>query len=246
MKANFETGLKICSHCRRELSLDHFNKCKSCSDGLEAQCKDCKKEYTKLYLKSENRKKSDKLYYQNHKEVILERGRENKERRSLYDKDYYEKNKEKRILQSNLYLKSDQGRLKRSINSRRRRKEDLNFKLAHLLRNGLRTRLNGSKKNSTFDLIGCSLDELKVHLEQQFEPGMTWENYGGKDGWQIDHIIPISYFDLTKEENQRICLNYRNLQPLWAKENDSKGAKVPNNVEELVEFLKQEINNDNN
>lgn len=180
MKANFETGLKICSHCRRELSLDHFNKCKSCSDGLEAQCKDCKKEYTKLYLKSENRKKSDKLYYQNHKEVILERGRENKERRSLYDKDYYEKNKEKRILQSNLYLKSDQGRLKRSINSRRRRKEDLNFKLAHLLRNGLRTRLNGSKKNSTFDLIGCSLDELKVHLEQQFEPGMTWENYGGK------------------------------------------------------------------
>lgn len=54
MKANFETGLKICSHCRRELSLDHFNKCKSCSDGLEVQCKDCKKEYTKLYLKSEN------------------------------------------------------------------------------------------------------------------------------------------------------------------------------------------------
>lgn len=78
MKANFETGLKICSHCRRELSLDHFNKCKSCSDGLEAQCKDCKKEYTKLYLKSENRKKSDKLYYQNHKEVILEKGREEK------------------------------------------------------------------------------------------------------------------------------------------------------------------------
>lgn len=190
--------MKICSHCRRELSLDHFNKCKSCSDGLEAQCKDCKKEYTKLYLKSENRKKSDKLYYQNHKEVILERGRENKERRSLYDKDYYEKNKEKRILQSNLYLKSDQGRLKRSINSRRRRKEDLNFKLAHLLRNGLRTRLNGSN------------------------------------------------FDLTKEENQRICLNYRNLQPLWKVDNIKKSNKVPDNVEELVEFLKQEINNDNN
>lgn len=107
-------------------------------------------------------------------------------------------------------------------------------------------RLNGSKKNSTFDLIGCSLDELRVHLEQQFEPGMTWENYGGKDGWQIDHIIPISYFDLTKEENQRICLNYRNLQLLWKVDNIKKSNKVPDNVEELVEFLKQEINNDNN
>ena len=75
----------------------------------------------------------------------------------------------------------------------------------------------------------------------QFEPGMTWDNYGE---WQIDHIIPCSYFDLTKEENQRICFNYRNLQPLWASENNKKKAKVPDNVEEIVEFLRKEINNE--
>lgn len=66
---------------------------------------------------------------------------------------------------------------------------------------------------------------------------MSWNNYG-KNGWEIDHIIPCSYFDLTKEENQRICFNYRNLQPLWASENNTKKAKVPDNVEELVEFFK--------
>lgn len=53
-----------------------------------------------------------------------------------------------------------------------------------------------------------------------------------------------SYFDLTKEENQRICFNYRNLQPLWASENNTKKAKVPDNVEEIVEFLRKEINNE--
>ena len=80
----------------------------------------------------------------------------------------------------------------------------------------------------------------------QFEPGMTWDNLGKGEGkWQIDHIIPCSYFDLTKEENQRICFNYRNLQPLWAKENNSKKAKVPDDVDEIIEFLKQEINDNN-
>ena len=54
-------------------------------------------------------------------------------------------------------------------------------------------------------------------------------------------IIPCAYFDLTKEENQRICFNYRNLQPLWARDNYKKSDEVPDNVEELVEFLKQEI-----
>lgn len=77
----------------------------------------------------------------------------------------------------------------------------------------------------------------------KFEPGMTWDNLGKGEGkWQIDHIIPCSYFDLTKEENQRICFNYRNLQPLWAKDNLEKSNSVSDNIEELVEFLKQEIN----
>ena len=56
---------------------------------------------------------------------------------------------------------------------------------------------------------------------------MTWENHG-RYGWHIDHIMPCSSFDLTDPEQQKKCFHYTNLQPLWAHENMSKGAKIPN------------------
>lgn len=69
---------------------------------------------------------------------------------------------------------------------------------------------------------------------------MTWDNYGkSSDSWQIDHIIPCSYFDLTKEENIFTCFNWRNTQPLWRKENYAKYNKVNEDVEKEVEKLKK-------
>lgn len=69
------------------------------------------------------------------------------------------------------------------------------------------------------ELIGCELSTLKEHLESQFKPGMSWENYGD---WHVDHIRPCSSFDLTKNEEQQKCFHYSNLQPLWAHENLKK------------------------
>lgn len=62
-------------------------------------------------------------------------------------------------------------------------------------------------------LLGCSISEFIKHIEQQWEPGMTWENYGG---WHIDHIIQVSSFDLTDPEQQKKCAHYTNQRPLWA------------------------------
>ena len=79
------------------------------------------------------------------------------------------------------------------------------------------------RTNKTFNIVGCSPDELKKHLESQFVDNMSWENYGHK-GWHIDHKIPLSsakkYDDVIK-----LC-HYSNLQPLWCKENYKKGKKV--------------------
>jgi len=70
-------------------------------------------------------------------------------------------------------------------------------------------------------LVGCSIDQLKQHIEKQFKKGMSWDNWGIY-GWHIDHIKPCASFDLTKESEQKKCFHYTNLQPLWAKENLKK------------------------
>jgi len=80
------------------------------------------------------------------------------------------------------------------------------------------------KLDHTFALVGCTIGELRTWLEDQFTVGMSWENYG-EGGWHVDHIKPLSLFDLSKEEEQRKACHYTNLQPLWATDNLSKGNK---------------------
>jgi hypothetical protein len=107
---------------------------------------------------------------------------------------------------------------------RMRYRDDLDYRLKNLARNRVRSALRGASKSArTMELIGCPVETLKAHLQKQFLPGMTWENYGK---WHVDHIHPCASFDLTNPAEQRICFNYSNLQPLWAKDNLSKGAKI--------------------
>lgn len=73
--------------------------------------------------------------------------------------------------------------------------------------------------------IGCTWDELRAHLEARFLPGMSWENWS-RSGWHVDHIIPLSSFDLSDREQRQRAFHYTNLQPLWAADNLSKGAKI--------------------
>jgi AraC-like DNA-binding protein len=80
------------------------------------------------------------------------------------------------------------------------------------------------KSGSTIRDLGCSIVELKRHLEDQFDDNMSWDNYG-LDGWHIDHIVPLASFNLTDEDQFKKACHYTNLQPLWAKDNLSKGSK---------------------
>ena len=81
------------------------------------------------------------------------------------------------------------------------------------------------KSKHTEELLGCSIEYLRHYLENQFTEGMTWENYG-KNGWHIDHIIPLDYFDITDSEQQKRAWHYTNLRPLWAIDNLRKNNKI--------------------
>ena len=103
---------------------------------------------------------------------------------------------------------------------------DLNFRLRMLLRGRIRSvmKTKNAKKNSqVYDLLGCSLESFKKHMENQFSSGMSWSNIGK---WHIDHIYPLSKFDLTKLEEQKKAFHYTNMQPLWAKDNLQKSSKI--------------------
>lgn len=73
-------------------------------------------------------------------------------------------------------------------------------------------------------VVGYTLSDLVGHLESQFVPGMSWDNYG-LHGWHIDHIRPVSSFDLTEDDQVVECWALSNLRPLWAADNWSKGAR---------------------
>jgi hypothetical protein len=142
----------------------------------------------------------------------------NKERVSLGIKKWVQNNREK----SNKI--KTKWRLKNPNYHKNWLDSDIKNKIAHNLRCRINVALKKkTKSKKTMELIGTSIENLWVHLEKNFKPGMTRENYGK---WHIDHIRPCSSFDLSKPEEQSICFHYSNLNPLWAEDNLKKGNKL--------------------
>jgi hypothetical protein len=107
----------------------------------------------------------------------------------------------------------------------------------NVLKRRLRSRVNrvlrGKLKSApTLKLLGCSLEEFKVHLQSPFTQGMTWTNYGSF--WHIDHIEPCCSFDLSKPADQKRCFHYSNLRPLCATENRRKHGRIVPTQRELI------------
>lgn len=88
-----------------------------------------------------------------------------------------------------------------------------------------------SASQKSLECLGCSLEEFKVYIERQFTGDMSWD----KMNFQIDHKIPVTYFDLTNPEHVKKCYNYTNLQPLSKEDNLKKGNKI---LPEHMEYLK--------
>lgn len=156
--------------------------------------------------------------------------KENPEKVNATVKSWRKKNPEKVKAYNKLWEKANPEMVKtyNNIYIKRRRKRDPAFRLNSNIKGAIYAALNGNKNGRHWEtLVDFTLKDLKKHLEKLFTEGMTWSNYG-KDGWWIDHKIPISVFNFTKPEHEdfKKCWALSNLQPLWAKENISKSNKL--------------------
>lgn len=154
---------------------------------------------------------------------------QNKEKLAKQKHKSYLRNKEKILQKQTIYNAKNRAKIniRKAKWSRERIKSNVEYKLQRNLRNRLwyiLKRGEEKRKGSAVRDLGCTVAELKIYLEKQFKPGMTWKNYSYR-GWHIDHKKPLMLFDLSDRKQFLKAFNYKNLQPLWMKENLSKSAK---------------------
>ena len=209
-KMQTEIKIKQCTKCKRWLAAtpEYFYYDRLRKDGFFPQCRDCRREYYEKYI--EERRLYSKNFYQKHTEKCREASRNWKKNHPDYHKN------------------EDEGRVNelRRINSKRRYREDKMYRLNILISRQIYDSLRENKNGRHWEiLIGFTLNELRKHLEKKFSNGMIWKNYGE---WEIDHIIPISSFKFNsfKDADFKKCWALKNLQPLWAEENNKKSNKL--------------------
>lgn len=186
--------MPTCTCCQRTLETSAFHKRADRAKTTRSQCKEC--------IRAEKAEYSKKRYAAKRDQILAR------------VKAAYDPVKAARYGQLN--------RQKHAEKLRVRYHTDLNFRLRCLLRGRLHGALRrGRKSSNTMDLLGCSIERFRTHLEQQFTGDMTWERLRVGD-IHIDHIKPCVAFDLSDPEQQRICFHYTNLQPLWAIDNRRK------------------------
>jgi hypothetical protein len=229
--------------------------CKTCgSDDYYAKgfCENCYA-LNRYYTNHSKIRNQRNLVYQKNRIKIIEQVKKyylnHKDTKKIYNSNYYKMNKNDILEQHKYYNKKNEYKRKekdkiyqsmhkkeRNLRQKERRKNDLNFRLTQRLCASISDTVKnfkGKKLIHTHKLLGCSIQDFRQHIEKQFKPGMTWQNYGFY-GWHLDHILPCAHFDLKDLEQQKLCFHYSNYQPLWWNENFSKGAKILEEQEIIV------------
>ena len=212
---------KECTKCHILKDMCEFRIRKDRKSGYRSDCKECEKKSAKKWIEKnlthvkERTKNYNKQYYNDNLNFIKEKNKNYYLTNTVFCKELMKDFKKNNPNYSKEY-------------ERKRKSIDPIYKLSTIIRsriNKLFKTNNVTKKNNTFDIIGCSPIFLKEYIEKKFTEGMSWSNRG-LFGWHIDHIIPLASAK-TEEEIYKLC-HYTNLQPLWAKDNLKKGKTLDN------------------
>ena len=206
---------KVCSLCGEEKNINDFYMRKN---KPLARCKSC---INKINNEWYDKNAGGKIAY-------AKQWRENnKDKDRSYKRKYYYKNSEKMNQISTEWRKNNKEKHVQNVvkSTRKRYKNDLLFRLAYLVRSGIKRVTDAVEKDKelrSLEYLGCSLEEFKSHIESLWTEGMTWDNHGK---WHIDHKIPLSWF-IKNSNNPWEANHYSNLQPLWAEDNLQKGSSI--------------------
>jgi hypothetical protein len=234
---------KKCTKCKAIKPLSEFNKERRNKDGLHVWCRECIKAYKAKYRAEhkDERHIYDAKYRAENKDRVQdthERYREkHKGRLKSYFAEYYRENKSRLRALSKKWYKDNYASIvewRESYKPRRReldhirRKTDPKYRVRSAISTGVNYSLRNGKEGRGWEsLVGYTLSDLTKHLEKQFTDGMTWDNYG-RNGWHVDHIIPVSVFNFEKPTDLdfKKCWALSNLQPMWERENIQKSASL--------------------
>ncbi len=195
---------KICNLCKIEKDRACFNKDYTVKNGLRSLCKECQS-----FKNAEYRKNSDK---QAKKDYMREYA-------VLKREEINAKARQRRLDNPDKVREMER---KKSV----KKLKSVKYKLSHALRSRINSAIKGGYKNgSAVRDLGCSIEELKNYLQSKFQEGMSWDNWG-KTGWHIDHIKPLSSFNLEDRKELLKACHYTNLQPLWYVDNLKKYNKI--------------------
>ena len=229
--------LKQCSQCSRRLPLIEFYSRKESRDGLRNKCKKCcRRVYASWYLLHALKiKRQMSIWRQNHREYVKKEIKKwvsaNKEKVKIYHRKSFLLHREQIYKQQKRWRDNHPDKARRIV-KRRYLKYSANLfgRLNQRMSSALMRSLRGKKAGENWEkLVGYGGDELKQHLESQFQEGMSWTNMGK---WHIDHIIPLSrlYFDSVDDPTFKFAWSLNNLQPLWAMDNFHKNNKLKEKV----------------
>ena len=236
VQAGGGTFLKRCPKCNMLLDFSCFYKNHRTRDFLSSICKKCARKYEAQrainnpdFRSYKNERK--RIWRINNKEKNKQYNKkwrlDHKDKYRLYNKKRNKPTKQKRKEQKKRWKTNYPDKYIAQYRKEWQRRKSI---AGERIKSALRCRLYGAiksqsvkKTNHTMELLGCSVEFLWSHLESMFSDGMTRENYGK---WHVDHIKPCASFDLSDPEQQRECFNYKNLQPLWAKDNLKKADKI--------------------